>query len=181
MRFLLLTFGTVAVVGGVLAVMAVVGNPKPSCADGTVAATRTGEDGFNTKWSGFDAAVKRGEAATVTFTEEELTSRGARYLRDSNVPAEDLQIHLCSGGGKGQAAMGLEVLGQSVAVVVDGHLDLAAAPPRIVVDSLQLGAVPEQVATLAANQLLQAANVQVPREIRDVSTTSTAATLRGQR
>lgn len=183
MHFLVFTFGGLA--SGVLVVCAVVIGlalmeaPMPSCADGKVTTSAAAEQSYNEKWNSFDAATKRGEAATVTFTEDELTSRGARYLVDNNVPARDLEIHLCSGQGKGQGALKMDILGRTVAAVMTGHVDMAAVPPRLVVDSLQLGQVPEQIAAMAGNRLLEAANILVPASIREVTTTSTAATLKG--
>ena len=75
----------------------------------------------------------------------------------------------------------MTVLGQNVGVVVTGHLDLAGKPSRIAVDSLQVGLVPEAIGTLVANRAIEAANITVSGDIRDIATTSTSATLKGQR
>ena len=171
----------IVVVVGVVIGLSLVGSPKPSCADGVVATSRAAEDSFNSKWNSFDSALKGGGAATVTLTEEELTSRGSRYLLEKNVPAKNLQVHLCPGQGRGQAAMTTEVLGRALDVVLTGHLQLEQGNSRLTVDSMQIGSVPGQAAALAANTILDAANIQVPSEIREVTTTSTAATLKGQK
>ena len=171
----------VAVVGGAIVYMAVSGNPTASCADGPVTRSPAAEASFNSKWGGFDAALKQGQAATVAFTEDELASRGAGYLAGTGVAARDFEIHLCANQSKGQASLKMDLLGQSVAAVVTGKLDVAGNPPRIVVESLQVGQVPEQIGSLVANQILQAANIQAPSGIREVATTSTTATLKGQR
>lgn len=185
MGFIFRTIGflvvAAVVVAGVLIVLSTAGSPKPSCADGAVATSKAAEDRFNSKWNSFASALSRGEAATVTLTEEELTSRGARYLLDSNVPAKNLQVHLCAGQGRGQAAMSMELLGRPIDVVATGHLQLPSANSRVAVDSMQIGSVPEQVASWAANTILAVANIPVPQEIREVTTTSTAATLKGQK
>ena len=171
----------VVVVVAALAVLSFVGSPKASCADGAVATSRAAEDSFNSKWTSFDTTLRQGGAATVTLTEEELTSRGAQYLLATNVPAKNLQVHLCPGQGLGQAAMSMELLGRALDVVATGHLQLDTGNARIVVDSVEIGMVPGPVAALAANTILSAANIQVPSGIREVTTTSTAATLKGQR
>ena len=129
----------VAVVAGVVVVLSMMGTPRPSCADGAVTRSAAADASFGTKWSAFDAALKRGEAATVSLSEEELASRGARYLAETNVPAKDLEIHLCPGQGKGQASLKMAVLGRDVSAVATGHLEVASSPPRIVVDGLQQG------------------------------------------
>ena len=86
----LVVVAVVAVVG-----LSMAGAPSPSCADGTIAVSKAAEDSFNAKWAAFDAAVRQGGSATVTFSEEEVTSRGASYLTAADVPAKNLQVHLC--------------------------------------------------------------------------------------
>jgi len=181
MRFISLVL-TVIVVGAVVVVgLSFVGNPTPSCADGTIAVSKAAEDSFNSKWNGFEAAVKRGEAATATFTEEELTSRGARYLTDMNLPAKNLQVHLCAGQSKGQAAAKIEVLGMVRDIVVTGHLQSETGGSRIVLDGIQVGLVPEAVGATLANTALGIANIRASIEIPEVTTTSTTATLKGKK
>jgi hypothetical protein len=172
--------GIVIVVVVVLVGLSLVGPSSPSCADGAIPVSKAAEDSFIAKWNAFDAAVKQGPA-TVTFAEQEVTSRGAGYLTATGVPAKDLQVHLCQGQGQGQATATMSVLGVNVGVVVIGHLDLAAKPSRIIVDSLRVGQVPEVVGTLVANRVLEAANIVVSSDVREITTTSTSATLKGQR
>ena len=181
MRVLLWILGLAVVAVVVIVGLSMLGAPKASCADGAIAVSKAAEESFNTKWNGFQAAIRQGGSATVTLSEEEVTSRGVRYLADSGVPARNLQVHLCPGQGKGQATLSMDVLGQSAQVVATGHLDLGLNPHQIVVDSLEVGMVPEQIGTLAANQVLAAANIQAPNEIQEITTTSAAATLRGQK
>jgi hypothetical protein len=97
------------------------------------------------------------------------------------VPAKNLQVHLCPGQGGGQAAVTMSALGIDVNVVATGHLELATKPSRIVIDSLQIGSIPPVVGTLVANRVLDAANITVSSDIREITTTSTSATLKGQR
>jgi hypothetical protein len=173
--------GVAVVVVVVVAGLALLGTPSPTCADGPIAVSAAAEGGFITKWNAFNSTINQGGAATVTFSEEEVTSRGAGYLAATGVPAKSLQVHLCPGQGKGQASATMSVAGLDVGVVVTGHLELASKPSRIVVDSLQVGQVPEVIGTLVANRVLEAANITVSGDIREVSTTSTSATLKGQR
>ena len=170
---------SVALVG-----LAFLDTPKPSCADGSIAVSPAAAASFDAKWRVFDSALQAGQAASVTLTEEELTSRGAGYLVDLKIPARNLQVHLCPGQGSGQAAMTLQTPVKDVDVVASGHFDVGARQ-RIVVDSVQFGRVPGQIGGFAFEQLLEqlerAANVTPSSGIREVSTTNTTITLKGQK
>jgi hypothetical protein len=67
----LITIAIVVVV--VLVGLAFVGTPSASCADGAIPVSKAAEDSFKTKWNAFDATVSKGTAATVTFSEEDIT------------------------------------------------------------------------------------------------------------
>lgn len=166
MKFVLLVFGVVVVVGAVLVGLTFMGGPKASCADGVIATSRAAEDSFNTKWSTFTSALRSGQA-TVTLTEEELTSRGARYLQESAMPASDFQLHLCPGDGKGQATMNVKMFGRDVQVMVTLHLNPGAGSPKIVLDSVQIGQAPPQVTSWLASSIVGLANLSLPDGIRD--------------
>lgn len=170
----------VVVVGG-LFVLSVMGAPKPSCADGPVAFSRAAADSFNTKWNTFASALNRGGVQTVTFTEEEVSSRAVSYAAENGLNFKDLQVHLCPGPGKGEALFKVDAAGNSVEVLVTGHLDTTTSPGRIAVDSVQVGRVPEQVATALASAIVAQLRIQVPSEIKEASSTTTSVTLRGQR
>lgn len=179
--FFLGIVGAMVVAGVALVLLASMETPRPSCADGAISVSKTAEDAFNSKWSAFDAALNRGGEATVTLTEEEVTSRAVRYLADNGFSAGDVQVHLCPGNGAGQAAMRAQIAGRDVQAVVTGHLDLAASRRSIVVDSLQIGQVPQQIATPLANRLIELVAITVPSSIKGATSTSTSITIRGQK
>lgn len=181
MRFISFVLAVVVVGALVVVGLAFVGSPAASCADGTIATSSAAEASFNAKWNAFEAAARRGEAATASFTEEELTSRGARYLADLNVPARNLQVHLCAGQSKGQAVANVQVLGVARDIVVTGHLQSETGGSRIVLDGVQVGLVPDVVGATMVNSVLSVANIRASIEIPEVATTSTTATIKGKK
>ncbi len=168
---------TIIVAGVAVVIAAFVGNPKASCADVAPTTSSAAANSFIAKWNAFEAGYRRGPA-TVSFTEDEVTSRGSSYLAENGITAKHLEVHFCPGAGKGQAVANVTIGGVDLAVLAEGHLDVGSS--QIVVDSLQIGSVPGFIGASAANSLIGAASVKAPREIRGVTTTTTTATLNAQ-
>ena len=179
MQLILWLLGLILVGGGALVGLSMMDAPAPICAQGVVANSKAAEDSFNTKWRTFDTAVNAGTPSTVTFTKEEVSSRAAAFVLEKNVPAQDVQVHLCQGAGKGEATAKFQLAGQGVVAVVAGHVDLAGR--KVVVDSLQLGRVPEQIATPLANMIIDTTSIQVPAIVKQVSSATAQVTLTGQK
>jgi hypothetical protein len=179
MKLILWLLGLIVVGGGALVGLAMMDAPAPACAQGVVANSKAAEDSFNTKWRTFESSVNQAGAGNVIFTKEEVSSRAAAFVLEKNVPAQNVQVHLCQGAGKGEATAKFQVSGISVNAVVAGHVD--AAGKKIVVDSLQLGRVPEQIATPLANTIIDLASVQVPAIVKQAASTSAQVTLTGQK
>ena len=179
MKLILWFLGMIIVGGAVVGGLAMMDAPAPTCAQGVVANSKAAEDSFNTKWRTFESSVNQAGTGNVVFTKEEVSSRAAAFVLEKNVPAQNVQVHLCQGAGKGEATAKFQVSGLSANVVVAGHVDTAGR--KIVVDSLQLGRVPEQIATPLANTIIDLASVQVPAIVKTAASTATQVTLTGQK
>lgn len=81
------------------------------------------------------------------------------YLNDKGVPLDDLQVYLCP-QGYAEARGKIDLLGQSVDVLIRGTLDPTGAQPKIDVRKVEAGNLPSGIATTIVNQVLDQANVK---------------------
>jgi hypothetical protein len=179
-------FFVMVLIGAVLlaVVLSFMSAPQPSCANGPVTISDAAADSLQAKWDSFLNSLDRGAAATVNLTEEELTSSAIRFINDNQIPAKDVQVHLCSGEGKGQATGKVSILNQDIDVFITGHLDLDKDPPDLVVDQLGLGRVPQQLTTWLAQTIIditRIGEIEIPSGINEAITSSKAVTLSGRR
>jgi len=171
--------GAAVVTGAVFFGLSFAGAPAPGCADGDIPVSEAAAASFDQKWDAFEAAAKAGPA-TVTFTEEELTSRAQRYVEDRDLPVKNVQVHLCPGESKGQAVGEVKILGRYVDVVITGHLDTDRESPTVVIDKLTVGAVPRQITSWLVDRVedtVDLSDISTDVPISQVTTTADSATL----
>ena len=158
----------------------ITGTPQP-CVDRQVLVSPAASQSLKGKWDGFRAQVASGPAS-VTFNESEVTSRGVEYLKDKDVPLNDLQVYLCA-QGYGEAMGTLDVLGRDVRTIIRGSLDLSKDKPRLDVQSIRAGNLPSGVATRIVNEILDRSGVKtldIKERITGISFSDGEVTLRGQ-
>ena len=141
-----------AIIGGILALT---GDPAP-CVDRRSTASTGAALNANARWEAFKAA---GPGASVTFTEEEITSQGVAYLQDRGSSISGLQVYFCP-DGKAEAKGRVSFLGRDLNVLFRGTLDVSGGQNRLVVDSVKAGNLPSQVGTRIVEQLLDRNNVR---------------------
>jgi hypothetical protein len=123
---------------------AVVGGPS-ACEPGgaTIVISEQNADAFQQKWDAFDATLDAGSAATVTFTESEVSSRAIRAAEGSVDDQDFLQdFRICLHDGYG------EISGN---VNLPSFLDMkfrargtARLGPHLIVDvdTVEVGSIP---------------------------------------
>jgi len=165
------------IVGGV---MIMTGTPKP-CAEREIPISPAASQSMKDKWDAFAAQAAAG-TANVTFTEPEVTSRGVEYLKEKDVPLNDLQVYLCP-DGYGEATGTINALGRDINVLIRGTLDLSGDETRIDVQKIEAGNLPSGVGTTIVNQVLDRSGVKtldVDVNITGISFTDGEATLNGE-
>jgi hypothetical protein len=118
-------------------------------------------DSWQSKWVEFDAKLDAGQAATVSFTESEVTSRAARYLDEKNAPINNLIICFHDGSAEASANVDLPILGDLPAVggaldanvLVRGTIDLSGGNPKIVITDIEAGNLPSSAAERLEGQI----------------------------
>jgi len=172
--------GAAVVTGAIFFGLSFAGAPAPGCAGAGIPISDAAAASFDQKWEAFKAAAKSGPA-TATFTEEELTSRAQKYVEDRDLPVKNVQVHLCPGESKGQAAGEVKILGRYVDVVVTGHLDTDRERPTVVIDKLTVGAVPRQITSWLADRVedtVDLSDISTDIRIDEVTTAADSATLK---
>jgi len=152
--------GVLAVVVGVvvLGVMAATGDfGKPneciSAAGGTPRGVSTDSgvaDQWDANWKAFDDRLDGGQAATVTFTESEVTSRADEFLKNKKAPVDDVVICFHDGSAEARGKVELPVLGAvpvigsafKTQVKITGTMDLSGTNPQIVITDIEAGNLP---------------------------------------
>lgn len=154
-----------AIIGGILAFT---GDPTP-CVDRRSTASTGAALNATARWEAFKAA---GPGASVTFTEEEVTSQGVAYLQDRGSDIQGLQVYFCP-DGKAEAKGKVSFLGRDLNVLFRGTLDVSGGQNRLVVDSVEAGNLPSAVGTRIVEQFLDRNNVRdLPLGLELVSSTS---------
>lgn len=146
----------IGVIGGVLVVAVIIaaalvftGDPAP-CVDRVSASSPAAAIAAQAKWDAFKAA--RG-GATVSFNEQEVTTRGLAYVDERDLPVRNLQVYFCP-DGKAEAKGQIRVLGRNANVLVRGSLDVRGGENVIVVDSVKAGNLPSFIATRAVDTII---------------------------
>jgi hypothetical protein len=111
-------------------------------------------DAWLAKWQAFDAQLDVGQAATVSFTESEATSRAGQFLESKKAPVTDLKI--CFHNGLAEATGNVELpiladlpgIGGSMDTNVRarGTMDFSGTSPRIIVTEIEAGNLPAEAA-----------------------------------
>ena len=134
--FLLLLF---LIIVSCTIVLAFTGGPAPCTpGGGPITVSAANADAFDTKWDAFNATLDGGSAATVNFSESEISSF---VDREVGSPFSDPLVCIHDGYGEGTATF--EVLGFDSKIKVKGNMDLTGAHPVANVDNIEVGNVPD--------------------------------------
>ena len=131
----------VVLFGVVTTALMATGGPDP-CEPGgeEIVINQANSDAFQDKWDAFELSLDNGGAATVTFTESEISSRAEAWVNEEDAPFEDIRVCLHQDAGEGTATV--KVFGLDVNVLVKGTLDLSGDQPEASIDDIEVGNVP---------------------------------------
>ncbi|HXF51751.1 MAG TPA: hypothetical protein VNM43_08730 [Dehalococcoidia bacterium] len=160
--FLLTTtlFGAFVLVPTVLAAglfaLATLGDPGP-CRQGAPSAWSEAElaSAFDAKWNAVQYQAAMGQEASVTFTEDEVTARAARFLEDQGRAdtVRDLRICFRSDGAIEASGVISPPVGPDFAVRGRGHVSVPGPHPAASIADLRIGSVPGFISGLAAGPI----------------------------
>ncbi len=151
--------GGLAGAGAGLAILAGIlvatGDPKP-CVDRKSTPSGAAAQSMQTRWDAFKLAPP---GASISLTEEEVTSRAIDYVNERDVPIKDLQVYFCP-DGKAEAKGTANYLGRDINILFRGSLDVSGGKNTIVVDSVDAGNLPSVIGKQIVDQLLNRNNVR---------------------
>jgi hypothetical protein len=154
---ILILGGVGVIIGAVLVggVLVFAGSPA-TCVDRQIVPSSASSNELRAAWRTYGQQAASGNA-TVTFTEQQVTSRGVEYITEKSVPVEELQVYFCP-GGFAEASGEIKILGLKSKVVVRGTLDLSGARPRIQINDVRAGSLPSAVAKPVVDTILDTGN-----------------------
>jgi len=120
------------------------GAPKP-CIDRAMTPAPPPNAALQANWEDLVARVGAGEAVALSVTEEQATMLALGHLEDKDVPIEDLRIVFCPDGTT-EAFGKVTAGGLGSDVLVKGRLDVEGERPRVQIDSIKAGNLPNFVA-----------------------------------
>jgi hypothetical protein len=144
--FLPVLFFFSVIFGGIAFGMVVTGGPDPCTAGGNepIVFSEANATSFQQKWDAFDAELDAGQAASVTFTESEVSSRGWWEVVDESADADDIfeGPRVCLHDGYGEVSATLDLPGfLDVKMKISGTAEISDEL-EIDVDKLEIGNVP---------------------------------------
>jgi hypothetical protein len=156
--------GGIGVIGGVViggvvlgGILVFTGDPEP-CVERSPAASDGAVTALFERWNAFKDEAQSGPA-TVTFSEDEATSRAQQYLNEKDIPLNNAQVFFCP-DGRGQVKGRVSALGRDINILLEGHVDASQQPPVIVIDEIKAGNLPSQVAETIVGDRLDRNNVK---------------------
>ena len=135
--------GAVIVFGVVMSALAVSGGSgQCTPGGGTITISAANADSFDQKWDDMDAILDGGSPSSITLDESEISSRADRYFRDETV-LDVSDVRVCIHDGFGEATGSIDaVAGLGVDVSLKGTVDLSGDAPKITIDDIDIGNVP---------------------------------------
>ncbi len=156
---ILILGGLVVLIGLVIAGAALIFTGSPAaCADRVITPDAASSRQLRAQWRDYGQQAARGPAE-VTFTEQQVTSRGVEYVGEKNVSVEELQVYFCP-DGTAEASGKIEVLGMKAKVVLRGTLDISGDRPRIQIHGARAGNLPAAIAKPAVDLILDTDNLR---------------------
>jgi hypothetical protein len=149
-----------AIVGGILIFT---GDPQ-ACSNREIDISRAVSNDVDAAWNAFVVEASQEGSASITLTEDEVTSRGFFYLEDEGVPFDDLQLYFCDDGAA-EAKGRLSLPGPDANVVVRGSLDISGDKPRIEIEEVRAGNLPGGIATPAVNAIIDSGVLELDLDI----------------
>lgn len=131
------------------AALIIIGGPG-SCSPGggPITLSPSNARAFDQKWESFTALLESGSAASVTFSESEVTSRADQFVNEQKDGVFQ-DIRVCFHEGYGQASGKLAALGIEVEVRLKGSIDFSQSPALADIQEIELGSVPGFMIDLA--------------------------------
>jgi hypothetical protein len=120
------------------------GAPNP-CIDRSMTPAPPPNQALQANWTELVSRVSAGEAVALSVTEDQATMLAEEHLRDKDVPVADMRIVFCPDGST-EAFGKVTVAGLDSDVLVKGRLDVDGEQPRVHIDSIKAGSLPNFVA-----------------------------------
>ena len=135
--------GAVIVFGVVMSALAVSGGSgQCTPGGGTITISSANADSFDQKWDDMDAILDGGSPSSITLDESEISSRADRFFREDTV-LDVSDVRICIHDGFGEATGSIDaVAGLGVDVSLKGTVDLSGDAPKITIDDIDIGNVP---------------------------------------
>jgi hypothetical protein len=116
---------------------------------------------WQAKWDAFDAQLDSGQAATVSFSESEVTSRAAKFLIAKEAPVQDIMICFHNGAAEATAKVDVPVLAEipGIGEAIDaevrarGTIDFSGPNPQIVITELEAGNMPAEASERVTSEV----------------------------
>ena len=96
---------------------------------------------FQSKLDGVIAALEAGQPVSVSFSNDEVSSRATTYLAGQRALIEDVTVCFEPGLARASATFA-DLLGRDVTVQVEGSVDLSGDHPRLQLSSVKAGKLP---------------------------------------
>lgn len=125
----------------VLVFLAFSGSPGGCGKDGPAGVDETAAASFDNKLLLLNAALAYGQGGEFSLDEREATARARLFLEQNHAPVEGLTICFRPGIAVGKAHIDTPVLG-GVDVTLKGTVALDGGHPRVMVEDVQVGALP---------------------------------------
>lgn len=103
-------------------------------------------DAFQFKLDSLNARLDAGGSGEVSFSEAGIAARGQSWADDKGAPIKNIRV--CIYADQGAASATVDAPGPDVDVLVTGTMDLSTNPPTIVVDDIEIGAMPGPLANV---------------------------------
>ncbi len=121
---------------------------------------------WDAKWKTFDNQLDSGQAATITFTESEVTARAVSYLKAKDAPLDEVVVCFHEGGAEARAKVELPTLADIPVIgsafetnaKVKGTIDLSGPHPVVEITEIEAGNLPGFVSDQVKNNVKDVIN-----------------------
>jgi hypothetical protein len=103
---------------------------------------------FQQKWDQLNNTLDAGQVSSVTFTDDEATSRARLWVVEHDLPVSELFVCFAPEGGSASAKVDVPFVPGDVDVLVDGTLILTGDRPEADIQDIEVGGLPGPLADL---------------------------------
>jgi hypothetical protein len=137
-------FVAVVILGAVTTALAYSGGPGHCTpGGGQITVNDANADSFDKKWDEMDTILDGGSHASITLNESEISSRAERYFGEKDLDFEEVRVCIHDGYGEATGKLDYGLFGLQVELMLTGTMDLTGDTPKVVLDSIEFGSVPD--------------------------------------